>query len=251
MRAEPTDDRRPTPDGVPWKHDDSTSAALHETAAALRTLDLAVSTSNGGPGLHLLKCGGRTKRVHPETGKTSWKWDAKKPSETGWQKKRPKIDAVIRHLAEAAEGKPRNIGIVPKSAGLVAVDCDRYNEVTAVMQFVVETCGAPVGVQATPSGGAHAFYPEPKGEVRQGPFSHDRGKTSGDIRHTAKGFVCVYDAAAILSAATAAKGGKARRGRRRSASPPTCRGERPEPTDPRIGAAAGDPVAGDASIRVP
>ena len=79
---------------TPRKHDDSTSAALHETAAALRTLDLAVSTSNGGPGLHLLKCGGRTKRVHPETGKTSWKWDAKKPSETGWQKKRPKIDAV-------------------------------------------------------------------------------------------------------------------------------------------------------------
>ena len=116
----------------------------------------------------------------------------KRATDNGWQKQPATLARIKSH-------PPARLGIIPASVGLTAVDCDaRYLHGEAARDAAQAKLGEPLAAVRTPGGGWHLFYKAPdRGAVA------NHGWAYGDLRGS-RGYVVVYDADAIMHAASEA-----------------------------------------------
>ena len=132
---------------------------------------------------HLVLC-----RPHPRDYE-----DSKVAFISGWidEEKRPNAEQAIANVQ--AGGK---IGVIPSSIGLVAVDVDlKFDQGKAARALVVDTLREPLAVAKSPGGGGHMYYRWNGDETADGQSAWK----FGDIR-ASRGYVCIYDADALLYA---------------------------------------------------
>ena len=109
--------------------------------------------------------------------------DDKTPAEwRGWIDRQLTLDDALEHVERGG-----NLGLVPASIGMVAIDVDEEGDCDRLFHNF-----PPLAMYQTQRvGGVHAFYQHDGAPVRQRPWRAPLFRTAGDIRH-GRGYVVLW-----------------------------------------------------------